>query len=409
MTEHSVEEFIPGLTHRDRGVRVSAAHAVGELKIEKAVPGLIEALRDSDDSTRSDAISSLEKLRDPRAMDGLIGALGDPVWGVRASSAEALGTLGDPCAVDGLISALGDSDDATRTNAAEALSELEVARAVPALVDTLIDSSDEVRAATPRALGQLGDERAVPALMGALGDSDNSVREASAGALGTIGNSRSAPLLIGSLKDPDTGVRRAGVASLLKLDLGEHLKAAVTGLIEVMGDRGFTEEVDSLRAEATGALGELGDRRAVPVLIDALGQRYKDELFRAATRALSDIGDWEAGSRTGPRPRGAPRQKQRVRGGGVGQAGRPPRGPGPDRHTRQVRIRLFQVHTPGDRFDRRGAGTHERGEGNSAPARPAPPEGLFGCCLHRTGAETAWRYAGRAGVDRTARIGGVRS
>ena len=25
MTEHSVEEFIPGLTHRDRGVRVSAA------------------------------------------------------------------------------------------------------------------------------------------------------------------------------------------------------------------------------------------------------------------------------------------------------------------------------------------------------------------------------------------------
>ena len=45
---------------------------------------------------------------------------------------------------------------------------------------------------------------------------------------------------------------------------------------------------------AAGALGELGDRRAVPALIEALGDRYKDEAFRAATRALGDIGDREA-------------------------------------------------------------------------------------------------------------------
>ena len=165
---------------------------------------------------------------------------------------------------------------------------------MPALVDTLIDSSDDVRAASARALGKLDDERAVPALMGALGDSDSSVRETSAHALGTIGDSRAAPRLIGSLKDPETGVRRAAVASLLKLDLDEHREEAVTGLIQMMGDSGYTEEVDSLRAEAACVLGELGDRRAVPVLIEALGERYKDEVFRAATQALGDIGDREA-------------------------------------------------------------------------------------------------------------------
>ena len=275
-------------------VRRAAAHALGELKAEGTVPNLIEALGDSDGDTRSNAAASLGKLGDPRAVDGLIDVLGDPDAGTRASSAAALGKLGDPRAVDGLIDALGDPDDATRANAACSLAELGDARAVPARVDTLIDSSDEVRAASARALGKLGDERAVPALMGALGDSDSSIRETSAHALGTIGDPRAAPQLIGSLKDPEIGVRRAAVASLLKLDLDEHREEAVTALIEVMGDSRYSEDVYSLRAEAADALGELGDRRAVPVLIEALGERYKDEVVRSAARALGDIGDREA-------------------------------------------------------------------------------------------------------------------
>ena len=44
MTEHPIEEFIPGLTHRDRAVRVSAARLLGIDPDAGVEPFLVEAL-----------------------------------------------------------------------------------------------------------------------------------------------------------------------------------------------------------------------------------------------------------------------------------------------------------------------------------------------------------------------------
>ena len=86
----------------------------------------------------------------------------------------------------------------------------------------------------------------------------------------------------------------AVVAALPKLDLGEFREAAVTGLLQVMEDGGYGRDADWLHAEAARALGELGSSRAVPVLVEAVGEKYYDDLVRAAARALGHIGDSEA-------------------------------------------------------------------------------------------------------------------
>ena len=151
-----------------------------------------------------------------------------------------------------------------------------------------------MRAASVSTLAKFGDERAVPGLIGSLRDSDADIRKASAEALGSIGGQGAVPRLIDSLEDPETRVRMAATRTLVQLDLKEHREEAVTALIEVMrNDRGliFDDELDELRAEAATALGKLGDRRAVPALMEAIRDRHRDGLVLNALRALGDIAD----------------------------------------------------------------------------------------------------------------------
>ena len=74
--------------------------------------------------------------------------------------------------------------------------------------------------------------------------------------------------LVTVLKDPEKRVRHAATESFLKL-----------------------------RIEAAMVLGELGDRRAVPVQLEALEDRNPEEVVLSAIRALGNIGD------PGPLPR----------------------------------------------------------------------------------------------------------
>ena len=71
--------------------------------------------------------------------------------------------------------------------------------------------------------------------------------------------------------------------------LHEAVRSAVPALINVL----LNDDDDALRSEAAGTLGELGDKRAVPALINALND--DDEWIRAsAVDALGELGDKSA-------------------------------------------------------------------------------------------------------------------
>ena len=232
MKEHRIEDFIPALVDDDEDVRRYARRLLDVDGNEDVSPFLTDLLE-------NDSVS------------------------VRRSAAFALGKLGNPMGTDVLVDALGDDDPTVQFKAAEALANL-------------------------------GDGRALPALVNGLGEEDETVRLRSANLLGVLGDAGAVPHLLAALKDPSIRVRVEAARSLRKLDMSDHRVEAVPAFIEVLERRSYDATHHRLREEAAGALGQLGDSRAVPALVAALEYRHDSYLHTCAANALAVIGDTSA-------------------------------------------------------------------------------------------------------------------
>ena len=208
---------------------------------------------------------------------------------VRAQAADALGRSepGDRGqAVTALVRAVDDAHPSVRYAAILSLGELGAGEAVDALVARLGDGEPLVREAAAIALGQLGEAggaRAWSALERALSSDEPEVRFQAVASLAEIDATRAAPLVVGLLDDGDAKVRAQAAAALG--DAGERRHA--DRLARLLDDT-----VD-VRHEAALALARLGDRRALPSLVAALGTA--DRAFDAAT-ALAALGIGEDAS-----------------------------------------------------------------------------------------------------------------
>jgi HEAT repeat protein len=205
---------------------------------------------------RRQGLRSLARLgpRAAAAIPALIETLRDPVREVRREAAETLAAVG-PEAVAPLILALDDRDARVRGGASLALEGLgeRAAPAGPRLVAALSDPEPPDDPAPPRGTEPQGfvewereDEPHPTGFFAAL---------AAFGA-GAV------PPLRARLEGPDP---RARARALVALGfLGEHAKAAVPKMIELLDDSAFRDA-----AEALGTIGP-GAREAVPHLIALL-------------------------------------------------------------------------------------------------------------------------------------------
>jgi len=191
--------------------------------------------------------------------------------------------------------------------------KMEVKRNVGGLIKALRHEKHDVRQAAARALGRIGDARAVEPLIAALKDKYFKLRETAAWALGYIGDARAVEPLIAVLKDKEKGLdlRQAAAWALEQLgwkpDQGEDgawywivrrdwEKAVALGfpavepLIAVLKD---AYEDGDVRQAAAGALGKIGDARALEPLIAAL-KDGSSGVRQAVAEALGKIGDVRA-------------------------------------------------------------------------------------------------------------------
>ncbi len=299
-------DLLQALQDEDKGMRLVAAKALGEIGDPQVVPTLIQALQDEDMGVCEAVVEALGEIGNPQVVLALIQALPDKNRGMRRL-AETLKKIGDPQAVPALIQALQDEDENVRWVAvwaltkigapavpvliqalqdekisvrwaAEALGEIG-APAVPALIQALPNKNRWVRRAAAEALGEIGDPQAVPALVQALRDEDEDVRREAAWALGKIGAS-AVPALVQALQDEDRWVRRAAAEALGKIGDPQ----AVPALIQTLQDKNIW-----VRRAAAEALGEIGDPQAMPALIQTLQDEVKD-----VRRAVGKIGDPQA-------------------------------------------------------------------------------------------------------------------
>ena len=180
------------------------------------------------------------------------------------------------------------------------LGEIEDRRAVPVIIDVLTEKKMTMRYNAARALGRIGDNRATPALIKLLNDKEWEVRFYTVEALGKIGDNRAAkPLANIMLSDSHTKVRLEAIKALDKVDGRSQSKAVVRALSDSDPEvRGYAAELcaswdiaDALpavtkmlrqdranitRASCAHALGIYNNFAAIPALIQALGDDYKD-------------------------------------------------------------------------------------------------------------------------------------
>ncbi len=206
---------------------------------------------------------------------------------VRYNAARVLGELGDSRAVEPLINVLkNDKNGSVRLYAARALGELGDISATPHLIESLReDRNVDVRVRAARALGRLGGEEVVEPLVEALSDENSQVCITATDALIEIG-----PIAVNALIE-STQHKKVNVRCDATRALGELGDTkAVKPVIKMLKD-----EWVNVRIYAVTSLGKLGDTEAVPALIEVLKNEEENELVRAgAAAALGVLRDQKA-------------------------------------------------------------------------------------------------------------------
>lgn len=190
---------------------------------EAVLEALTRRLTDEDPAVRRAAAESLERLDTYRLLDDLLGALDSPDPGTVVRTLYALGELRHERALGGLIKVLRHARADFRAIAARLLGGRPDPRAMEPLVELLDDPNPEVRMVAVDSLGNFEDRRLTGALLAQLQDPDPELRGKVVEALERLGDARAADALTPLLEDPDPGVRRRVASALGHLEVGGTL------------------------------------------------------------------------------------------------------------------------------------------------------------------------------------------
>ena len=344
----AVEPLLACLKDKNGDVRDSATIALGLIGDNRAVEPLISCLKDYDFRWHVEALGN---IGDSRAVEPLIAYLNTVIMRIINIDAfvqafdkigDALSKIGKP-AVEPLIDFLNHWDPNARICAAralikigkpavglliaclkynrveerwlaiEALGEIGDSRAVEPLIACLKDKYGGVNPNAAQALGEIYNNQAVEPLIACLWDNNlSNVHEYAAKALGSIGDSRSVAALVACIKDPNSGRREYAVDALIKIG-----KPAVESLIACLKDAygsmsKYAEDAlikigepareswfactlyKSVLLSVVDALGEIGDKRAVPHLVSILPDWHFNEKVYSALNRLGYLPNTEA-------------------------------------------------------------------------------------------------------------------
>lgn len=292
----AVAEQIAALKDEDWAIREEAATMLGTLRDARAVAPLISVLRDADRAVREAAIGALTSIGEP-SVPALGLCLSDPQLGVQEAASAVLAVIADDRVLAPLIASLRNRDWIVRMHAAKALGRIKDSQSIEPLIPLMQDKVKAVREEVTAALAAIGDA-AIPSLLEALTHTEWLVRLHAVEALGkTRSPAAVEPLLSILFNDQDAAIREDTIRALGLIGDSRALEFLQVALKE-----------PGLRPLAVEAMGQIGDRSAVPVLIRVLegedrpeesrvvagcGDKWDEEMATrgAAVRALGVIGD----------------------------------------------------------------------------------------------------------------------
>jgi HEAT repeat protein/CHAT domain-containing protein len=304
-------------TENNTNVLKAIAESLGELGDRQAVEPLVAMIRNArDGEVRAAAAAALGRLRAYRAEEPLIAALKDPDGYVRAHAAEALSQLGDP--IEHLLPMLRDLDPNVRSSVVYVLRAVADESAFEAVYAMLADPVPQVRGAVVDSLlywstssrSREAAKRTVTAniqpLLELLINTEATLTNQIMKLLKSFGwkptNTAWGAVYWAKEREWDKCAMMGPIAidalvrALSDKDRGkETSRKIVMGLGKIRDSRAvkiltaILKNDPELRGAAAEALGQLGDRRAVAALLDAVNVAPRD-----VVQALGHLGDERA-------------------------------------------------------------------------------------------------------------------
>jgi HEAT repeat protein len=319
-TDHLVSTFDSVKTD----VRKFIVDIIGEVRDPRAIPMLISALKDEDENVVASAVEHLGTMREPSVVDALVETVkGGDVW-TAYPAVDALGNVGDDRNIPLIVGLLGNRS--LREPALRALGKLGGAREVEQILPYIEDKSRAVQqealasiekiydrgvseAAISDSLHKVFGDRVVELLLGYASGGKSDVRASSILFLGLLRDERAIEPLIEMSKDDRHAheVRKALVYIGRKKPEAiiphVHGRSAVEArfMCEVMSEVAsplyfdifmeFLEHDDGhVRSAAALGLANIGDEKAVPNLMNRIGDPYED-VQEAIIHALAVLKD----------------------------------------------------------------------------------------------------------------------
>lgn len=274
----------------------------------RGFPAILRAMRSTNDEIRYFATIALGNSKVPQGVSLLLKALGDERWRVRRAASDALVKYGE-AVITPLQQVLTETEDEdVRFWTIKTLGKLGP-KAQKYLIEALKNGDRQRRYVIAAALGESGDKRIIKILIESLGDPDWTIRKSATMALAEIGDN-AINMMLDYLGGPNEEIRdgclralvKAGNDSLQKLfdeivRMDENKRFLIRNSIIKIGNRVveplmrlFKNSAPDVQVFAAAALGEIGNPRAVPVLVSGLSNENWN-VRRSCSYALTEIGE----------------------------------------------------------------------------------------------------------------------
>jgi serine/threonine-protein kinase len=247
---------------------------------EDMVPDLINRMSGKDPAIKIHIMRLLGRFDREDIVRALEGQLTDPNKLVRAAALDSLAKRGGDIRVEKVANLLQDPDLEVQNKAVDVLVKVNHPDTVKHLVEALKDESEYTRRSAVEVLNEICSPESVKDLLNAIKDDDWWVRSRAGDALAEIGGPKVVHSVLELVKDKDEDIRRTAI-EILNATKDD---SAVDTLIKATGDADWW-----VRERAVDALAHIGNKKALPRLLDMLGNNAKTDTV--VVRALGKIGD----------------------------------------------------------------------------------------------------------------------
>jgi len=258
-------------------IRERAAKALGKIKDQRVVQGLIDMLKNEDaDMMLGTILKSLVQQGDRRGIEVVASYLKDPDISVRRKASRAFVYAVDVAAIDYITDALVDEDSTVKCNAIEAIGNIGCEKDALLLILLLKDSDIDVRKIAAEVMVKIIGEKAVKYILPLLSDKDRGIRKKAVELLTNIGSAACIDPIINILKDPDQEVCEEAIASAGRL---KDLRG-INQLIAILQDKGKAKTLRSKAIMALTDIGAAGGAEVVRAIFGILKDDGEDKELR---------------------------------------------------------------------------------------------------------------------------------